>query len=141
MPIQPGLSRVAATAKWKADQQMCLLKSQNQVRELERQINAQKTQLADTAWTLYTRQGLSEDELKEICAAIARLHEQIRQQQTLQEAIKNESPSDQTYSSAVPSLAGRPVIPQGGQLVCPKCGRLVPVRFCLEHGVEGVPVS
>jgi hypothetical protein len=119
---------------------MCLLKSQNQVRELEGQIKTQKAQLADTAWTLYTRQRLSEDELKEICAAITQLHEQIRQQQTLQEVIKNESPPDQTYSSAVPSSAGRPVIPQSGQWACPKCGRLVPVRFCLEHGVEGVPV-
>ena len=141
MPIQATLSRAAATAKWQADQQTCLLKSQNKVRELEGQLNAQKTLLADTAWTLYTRQGLSEDELKEICAAIAQLHEQIRQQQMLQEAIRNESPSDRTYSSAAPYLAGRPVIPRSSQLVCPKCGRLVPVRFCLEHGVEGVPVS
>src|SRR5512136_2799342 len=98
MPIQADLSRAAAIAKWKADQQMCLLKSQNKVRELEGQINAQKAQLADTAWALYTRQGLSEDELIEICATIARLHQEISQQQMLQEAIKQETPSDQTYS-------------------------------------------
>jgi hypothetical protein len=140
MPIQESLSRAAKIARWKADQQMRLLKSQNQIRELEGQIKTQKARLADTALTLYTQQRLSEEELKEICAAIAQLHEQIRQQQTLQEATKNEQPPDRTYSSTFPPSAEQSVTPKSGQLVCPKCGRIVPIRFCPEHGVEGVPV-
>jgi len=140
MPIQESLSRAANAAKWKADQQMRLLKSQNQVRELEEQIKAQKARLADTALTLYTQQRLSEDELKEICAAIAQLHEQVRQQQMLQEATKNEQPPDRTYSQTSPPSAEQPVAPKSGQLVCPTCGRILAARFCPEHGVEGVPV-
>ena len=141
MPIQESLSYAAAAATWNADQKMRLLKGQSRIQELEGQIKTQKAHLADAALTLYAQQRLSEDELIEICAAIAQLHEQIRQLQTLQEATKLESPTDQTDSSAIPSSAGRPVISQSVQWVCPKCRRPVPVRFCPEHGVEGVPVS
>ncbi|MFZ1598498.1 MAG: hypothetical protein WAW26_21840, partial [Anaerolineae bacterium] len=64
MTIQESLSRATAVARWKADQQMRLLKNQNQVRDLEGQMKTQKARLADTAWTLYAQQLLSEDELK-----------------------------------------------------------------------------
>lgn len=140
MPIQESLSYAAAAATWDADQKMRLLKGQSRIQELEGQIKTHKAHLADTALTLHAQQRLSEDELIEICAAIAQLHEQVRQLQTLQEAIKLESPPDQTDSSALPSSAGPPVISQSVQWVCPKCRRPVPVRFCPEHGVEGVPV-
>ena len=81
MPIRESLSRAAAVAKWKADQQMRLLRSQNRVRELEGQIASLRTRLADTALALYAQERLVEGELKEIGDAIARVHEQIRQQQ------------------------------------------------------------
>jgi len=105
MSIQESLSRATAATKWKADQQMRLLKSQNQVRDLEGQIKIQKAQLADTAWALYTQQRLSEDELKEICAVMVQLQEQIHQQQALLEAIKNEQLPDQAYSATLSSSA------------------------------------
>ena len=115
MPIQESLSRAANVAKWKADQQMRLLKSQNQVRELEGQIKTQKAQLADTALTLYTQQRLSEDELKEICSTIAQLHEQIQQQQTLQETTRHGQLPDQTYSATFPPSTAQPVAAKSGQ--------------------------
>jgi DNA repair exonuclease SbcCD ATPase subunit len=138
---QEGLSRAAAVAKWKADQQRRLLNSQNQVRELEGQTKTLKARLADATLTLYTQERLGEDELKEICAAIAQLHEQIEEQKKLQEAIKNEQPPEQTYSATYPPSppAQQPATVASGQLICPKCGKPVPVRFCPEHGVEGVP--
>lgn len=140
MPIRESLSRAAAVAKWKADQQMRLLRSQNQVRELERQIASLRTRLADTALTLYAQERLVQDELKEIGDAIARVHEQIRQQQVLQEAIGNERPPDQIGVETLQSPVEQPAASKGGRLVCPECGRIVSVRFCPEHGVEGIPV-
>jgi DNA repair exonuclease SbcCD ATPase subunit len=140
---QEGLSHATAVARWKADQQMRLLRSQNQVRELEGQIKTLKARLADATLTLYAQERLDEDELKEICAAIAQLHQQIDEQQRLQEAVKNEQPPEQTYSATYPpSLPTKqPAAVAGGQLICPKCGKPVPVRFCPEHGVEGVPAQ
>jgi len=140
MPLQDSISRAANTAKWKADQQIRLLKSQSQARDLEEKIKAQKAKLADAALTLFAQQGLSEDELKQICSAIAQLHENIQQQRDLQEAIKNELPPDQVYSSHYPPTNMPTETPKSGQLVCPKCGKVVPIRFCPDHGVEGIPV-
>lgn len=119
MPIQENISRATAAAKWKADQQMRLLKSQNQIRDLEGQIKTQKARLADTAWALYTQQRLSEDELKEICAVMVQLQEQIHQQQALHETIKNEQLPDQTYSATLSSSTRASVVIT--QNLCPNC--------------------
>ena len=141
MPFQDRIAHAAAVTKWKADQQMRLLKSQNQVRELENQIKSQKAALADAALTLYAQEQLAEDELKQICAAIAALHEQIKEQQNSQEVIKSErAPELQAYSANYPPAqpAQLPTEPTSG-LVCPQCNRSLVGRFCPEHGVEGVP--
>ena len=139
MPLQDTISKAANAAKWKADQQVRLMRSQSQVRDLEDKIKLQKSKLADTALALYVQQSLSEDELQQICAIIAQFHESIEQQRTLQEAIKNERPPDQVFTSSYPPSSTPSEAPKSGQLVCPKCGKVVPVRFCPEHGVEGVP--
>jgi len=119
MPIQDSLSRAATVARWKAEQQMRLLQCQNRIRELEAQIRGHKARLAETALTLYTQQRLSDDELREICATIAQLHEQIREQQRLYAAIRNEQPPDQTYSATFPPLGQQAAPVQGGSLVWP----------------------
>lgn len=141
MPFRDRISHAAAVTKWKADQQMRLLRSQGQVRELENQIKAQKAALADTALTLHAQGQLGEDALKEICAAIATLHGQIEEQQNLQEAIKSErQPCLQAYSADYPPAqpAQMPTESTSG-LVCPQCNRPLVGHFCPEHGVEGIP--
>ena len=75
MPFQDKLAHAAAVAKWKADQQMRLLKSQNRVGEIEGQIRNQKASLADKALNLYAQGQLLEDDLKQVCDTIALLHE------------------------------------------------------------------
>jgi len=141
MPLQERLSHAAAVAKWKADQQMRLFRIQNQISGLENKIRSQKALLADTALALYAQERLSEDELKQICAAIAQLHEQIRQQQQLQEAVRQERPPEpQAYSVSYPPSSPSPAPanePTSG-LVCPQCGRSLAGRFCPEHGLEGI---
>ena len=134
MPIQGSLSRATAVAKWKADQQMRLLKNQNQVRDLEGQIKTQKARLADTAWTLYTQHRLSESELQEICAGLAQLQEQVQQQQAVQEAIRSEQFPDPAYSAELSTtpranaVAAQPTCPNCQNAieqhwkVCPRCG-------------------
>ena len=127
MSIQENLSRATAIAKWKADQQMRLLKNQNQVRDLEGQMKTQKARLADAAWALYAEQRLSEDELKEICAAMVQLQEQIHQQQVLQEAIKNEQLPDQTYS-ATPVSSTQASVGVTHNL-CPNCRNSIELQW------------
>jgi predicted RNA-binding Zn-ribbon protein involved in translation (DUF1610 family) len=140
MPLQDKIAHAAAVAKWKADQQMRLIKSQSRIGEIEGQIRTQKAALADKTLALYAQEQLTEDDLKQICAAIATLHEQIKEQQVLQEAVRNErAPEQQVYSAAYPPVqpAGSQAGPMSG-FVCPQCGRQLVGRFCPEHGVEGI---
>jgi len=142
MPLQDRVAHAAAVVKWKADQQMRLLKSQNQVREIEGQIRSQKAILADKALSLYDLQKLTEEELINICSAIAQLHAQIKEQQTLQEMIKREqAPELSAYSSSYPSPATAIPAATLSGLVCPQCSRPLVGRFCPEHGVEGIPAG
>jgi hypothetical protein len=127
MPIQESLTRATAAAKWKADQQMRLLKSQNQVRDLEGQIKTQKARLADTAWALYTQQRLIEDELKEICAVMVHLQEQIQQQEALQEATKNEQLPGHAYSASL-SPPAQPNVAVT-QNLCPNCHNAIELHW------------
>jgi len=140
MPLQDRIAHAAAVAKWKADQQMRLLKSQSRIGEIEGQIRIQKAALADKTLALYAQEQLTEDDLKQICANIATLHAQIKEQQSLQEAVRSERPPEQqSYSAAYPPAqpAEVPAMPLSG-LICPQCGRQLVGRFCPEHGVEGV---
>ncbi len=142
MSIQDRLSHAAAVTKWKADQQVRLLKSQNLIREIENQVRAQKALLADKTLSLYDQKKLTEEELINTCFAIAQLHEQIKEQQNLQEMTKQEhAPELTTYSSSYPSSVGAVSTETLSGLVCPKCNRSLVGRFCPEHGVEGIMTS
>jgi hypothetical protein len=135
MPFQDRIAHAAAVAKWKADQQMRLFKSQNRIGEIETQIRAEKAALADKTLALYAQDQLVEDELKTICAGIASLHELVREQQSLQEAIRNERPPEQASSSATyPPVQSETL----SGLICPQCNRPLVGRFCPDHGVEGI---
>ena len=116
MPLQDKITHVADVAKWKADQQIRLFKSQNRISEIENKIRAEKSVLADKTLSLYAQEQLAEDELKQICTAINALHGQIIEQRNLQEAIRNEhAPEQQGYSA---------IYPPAQQLIklCQKCG-------------------
>jgi hypothetical protein len=140
MPLQDRIAHATAVAKWKADQQLRLLKSQNRISDVEGQIKAQKADLAEKTLALYAQEQLMEDELKRICADIAVLYEQIKEQQSLQEAIRRERSPEQQVSQPtyppVPNSESQAGSPSG--LVCPQCGRSLVGRFCPDHGVEGV---
>lgn len=140
MPFQDKIAHAAAVAKWRADQQMRLLKSQNRVGEIEVQIRNQKAALADKALILYEQSQLMEDDLKRICEKVASLHEQIKEQHSLQEAIRNERPPEQqVYTSTYPPIQSVEMQSESmSGLVCPQCERALVGRFCPEHGVEGV---
>jgi len=124
MPFQDKLAHAAAVAKWKADQQMRILKSQSRVGEIEGQIRNQKATLADKTLALYA-QG------------------QIKEQHSLQEAARSEGPPEQqVYSATYPPVQPVQLQPQSmSGLVCPQCNRSLVGSFCPEHGVEGVMPS
>lgn len=103
MPLQDKITHAANVAKWKADQQMRLFKSQSRISEIESQIRSEKSALADKTLILYAQKQLAEDDLKRICATIATLHGQIIEQQRLQEAARKEHPPEQQeYSASYP---------------------------------------
>jgi hypothetical protein len=119
---------------------MRLFKSQNRIGEIETQIRAEKAVLADKTLVLYGQEQLVEEELREICAGIASFHELIKEQQSLQEAIRSERPPEQgAYSSTYPPTPAQTETISG--LVCPQCNRPLVGRFCPDHGVEGVSPS
>lgn len=132
MSLKDKVTHATAVTKWKADQQMRLLKSQNQVGTFESQVRTKKAELADTVLKLYTQERLGEEELLGICREIDQIHEQILEQRKLQELIKQEqSPQFASYSSFSTAQPG-------SGLVCPQCGISLVGRFCPEHGVEGI---
>jgi DNA repair exonuclease SbcCD ATPase subunit len=143
MTFQDKIAHAAAVAKWKADQQMRLLKSQSRIGEIESQIRAEKSALADKTLALYAQEQLAEDDLKQICAAIAALHGQIKEQQSLQESARSERPPEQqAYSATYPPTQPAELQTETlSGLICPQCNRSLIGRFCPEHGVEGVEPS
>lgn len=127
-PIQNQISHAAEVTKWKADQQIRLLKSQNRVNEVENKIRVQKSILADKTLELYKQGTLSETDLNQICAIITNLHNEITEERKLQEAIRQES-SPKRQALQVDSEE-KTLIPQPIVKLCSKCN--VPMNI-LEH--------
>ncbi len=126
--IEGVLSRAAVITRWRAGQAVELLKIQGQIGELEGQASSLKTQLADSVLALYVQGQLGEEQLKVICVSITELQEKIQELRRQQEKIKAEQLPTQSADSSL-----------SGQLICPKCGKPVPVRFCPDDGTQGVP--
>ncbi|HVN53557.1 MAG TPA: hypothetical protein VMT46_04440 [Anaerolineaceae bacterium] len=156
------LGSAAALAKWKADQQVRVMRVQNQIHDLEKQVNAQNASLASTVMGLYSQGTLVDSSLREICAGIERLNEQVRQlNENLRQIQAEQPPSDQPAqpqapaSSPAPAPSAAPPVsfptpmattwppsataPQATVLVCPQCGQVLQGKFCPEHGLPGVP--
>ncbi|MCL4562315.1 MAG: hypothetical protein M1281_17100 [Chloroflexi bacterium] len=158
MGFMDKLGSAAATAKWKADQQMRVMRVQNNIRDLENQVKSQKMALGDTALGLYSQGSLAEEPLQQICAEIGRINEQVAQlNQNLRQIQAEQPPSEnQPASAPAPAAYAPPPVPestapatapapdpapQPAVLVCPECGQVLKGRFCPEHGREGVPAG
>ena len=146
--IMDKMSYATAVAKWKADQQVRIYRSQNSIRDLENQMRAQKATLAEATLSLYANHALTEEGLVSLCEQIYQIHAQIQDFNRAVEAIKQEQPpvDPALYSSAYPSA----INPSEGQtanlsetvlsgLVCPECGMALIGRYCPVHGKEGIP--
>ena len=149
------IGSAAVAAKWKADQQMRVMRMQNSIHDLENQVKAQTTALGNAALALHAQGQLAEEALVEICAAIVKLNEKIAQSnETLRQIQAEQSPAEgglaQVFATPAPSEVPVPEpvpapavepepAPQPVVLVCPECGQVLEGRFCPEHGVAGVP--
>jgi hypothetical protein len=164
MGFMDKLGSAANTAKWKADQQMRLMRVQNNVHDLEKQVNGQKATLADAVLELYAQGALADERLTGICAAIGQLDTQIAGlNENLHQIQAEQPPSENQPAAAVPApapytppapapvqaaeavvpltpVAAAPAAPTAPvELVCPECGQVLKGKFCPEHGVAGVP--
>lgn len=145
--IADKVNYASAVAKWKADQQVRIFRSQNTIREMENQVRVQKASLAEATLAQYANHALTEEGLVNLCEQIYQILGQIQYTNQAIEAIKQEQPpaDPALYSSAYPSPMNQPFeqavntsdLPLSG-LVCPDCGMALVGRFCQVHGKEGV---
>jgi hypothetical protein len=84
----------ASGAKWKADQQVRILKMQNNIHELENKVVTQTTALGKAAFELYKLGNLPAESLHELCANIGQLNEQIGQLTDNLHQIQAEKPPE-----------------------------------------------
>ncbi|HHY88566.1 MAG TPA: hypothetical protein GYA06_06595 [Chloroflexi bacterium] len=154
MSLKNRFSHAASVTKWKADQQMRILKTQGRINELEAQIKAQKAVLADAALAAYAQGNLAVPELLQICGVIEQIYAQVQVTQQELEAIRQEQPPAlEPFSADVPTSqpgygpapaytpppAGytpAPTTPSG--LICPACGQPLTGKFCPVHGLAGI---
>lgn len=142
MSLFDRASHAANVTKWKADQQMRILKAQNQIRELENQIRFQKANLADATLTLYIQEKLTDTELQQICQLIDGINNQVQTLYQEIELTKQEQPPQlPNFSATIPNGSSNITSQTGSGLVCPICGQDLVGRFCPVHGQEGIPIS
>lgn len=134
MSIKDRLSHTAAVAKWKTDQQVRLIRSQNATRDIENKIGVLKKELGEIVVQLFSREQLSHDDLSPIYEKIVDFEGQIKEQHNIQEKIRNEDPPKPSVSSE------KLLVAENSNLICPECKNPVAGKFCPEHGVEGIPL-
>lgn len=127
MAFKEQIEHAAAVTKWKADQQVRILKIQSQINDMESTIKGRVYALGEFTLRLSEQGELQQPELLEFTKEIASLKEQLLGLQQSLTAVKNESgpqrPQEQQAFSG---------------LVCPVCGAMLRGNFCPEHGVAGV---
>ncbi len=110
MGFQRRLSHMAAVTKWKADQQMRLMRSQSDVRELEGKLEAEKLALADAVLAAHAEGTLDTLDLPPLIGAVDELKAQIAAALVQLEAIKAEEPPEmEGVAPAVPAAPAQPV--------------------------------
>jgi len=127
MALKEQLEHAAAVTKWKADQQMRILKIQGQINDMESTIKGRVYALGESTLRLSEQGELQHPSLLELTQEIASLKAQLLGFQQTLTAVKTESGPQ------------RPEVPQSfSGLVCPVCGVMLKGNFCPEHGVAGV---
>jgi hypothetical protein len=99
--LMDKMTHAAAVAKWKADQQVRIMRAQNSVREMENQVRSQKADIAEITLALYAKDALTEGQLIPLCQQISQIHSQIQSINQTIEAIKQEqAPADPSLNSS-----------------------------------------
>jgi len=128
MALKEQIEHAAAVTKWKADQQMRILKIQGQISDMENTIKGRVYALGESTLRLGELGELKQPSLLELTHEIQVLKEQLQGLEQTLTAVKTEN---------------GPQRPQPQQdfsgLVCPVCGVMLRGNFCPEHGVVGVP--
>lgn len=127
MAFKEQIEHAAAVTKWKADQQVRILKIQGQINDMESTIKGRVYALGEFTLRLSEQGELQQPSLLESTHEIATLKDQLLGLQQSLTAVKNENgpqrPQEQQAFSG---------------LVCPVCGAMLRGNFCPEHGVAGV---
>ncbi|MPM28754.1 hypothetical protein SDC9_75282 [bioreactor metagenome] len=131
MGFMDKVGNAANVAKWKADQQVRIIKKQGEIRDIESKLYIQKSQIAETVLYLYKQNKIQNVEVTDLCEIAAQIQGQIDQLKIEIEMIRQEFPPVQVVSLE------QDVAYSG--LVCPVCGERLAGKFCAVHGVEGVP--
>lgn len=141
------MNHAAAVAKWKADQQVRIVRAQNSVREMENQVQSQKANIAEIILALYAKDALTEGQLIPLCQQISQIQSQIQSiNQTIETTKQEQAPADPSlnssaYQPTTNNTIGQTVDPSSSSssgLVCPECGMALEGRFCPVHGKEGI---
>ena len=128
--IQDRLNHAKEVTKWKVDQQSRILKAQNKISDLEKQVSKQKVLLGEEAFDQYLAKKIKNEDLKAICEDIASLLSEVDMIRAELEAARSEEPPEIVESVQLSSA--------GVGLVCPECGKSLTGKFCPDHGLEGV---
>jgi hypothetical protein len=132
MGFMDKVGNAANVAKWKADQQLRIIKKQGEIRDIENNFYRQKVALSEVVYSLFKNNQIVNEEVLNICSIIAQIEGQIQTEKQNVEAIKQEQPPIQVFEQP-------PEIINHSGLICPDCGQQLVGKFCPVHGVEGVP--
>lgn len=130
MALKEQIEHAAAVTKWKADQQMRILRIQGQISDMENTIKGRVYALGESTLRLSEQGELRQPSLLELTHDIANLKEQLTGLQQTLTAVKTESSPQRPQPQQ--SFSG---------LVCPECGVMLKGNFCPVHGIAGVPAS
>ena len=127
-------------AKWKLDQQIRLNNSQTQEKQLQGQLGISKMELANQAFQLFKDKKLSDEALNLICQKLVIIEENLQDQMEKTKLIKDEKPpaSEMVIEGQKQQLSDS-ASPTG--LICPKCRKSIPVKYCPDCGQEGIPIK
>ena len=132
------IANAASNASWKLDQQLRLNNATKKGTEIGELLRKEKLRLADLVIDLAKQDNLSTETIKDTLAIIQNLLEQSDIILREIEKIKSEkSPEAMRQQTNNPTFETPPLETDSG-LVCPKCHKNVPVKFCVYCGEEGV---
>ena len=136
--LQKKLNHTAMLAKWKLDQQIRLNNSQTLEKQIQDQLGSLKIELANAAYNLFKENKISDEVLNQICEKLVDAEKNLQDQMQQTRLIKNEQPPafEMVAEGQKHQLADTTSIATG--LICPKCHKPIPVKYCPDCGVEGV---